>query len=320
MISEFEIINKYLKSLSKKNLGSLNLSDDIFYDNKKEIAISLDTYVHGIHFYDSKKPEKFLKKILRASISDLYCKGIKPHSYFLSFSLNKSLCSHKWLKDIKKVLFDEQKRYNLTLAGGDTTFSSKFSVTIMVLGNTYRKPILRSTANRGEDLYITGNIGDSFIGLNIIKKKLNFGKKNSFFKKAYYEPNIQKNIVPHLHKIASSSIDVSDGFIQDLGHLCKNSKCGAEVDISLLPLSSCMKSLVKKNKIKLKESFSNGDDYQILFSSKVSKRSNIKNISKMLNVRITRVGFIKKEKNITIKNKSLKIKIIKQKMGYTHCF
>jgi len=320
MISEFEIIKKYLKSLSLNNLGSLNLSDDIFYDNKKKFAISVDTYVQGVHFFDCRKPKNFLKKIIRSSISDLYCKGIEPHSYFLSLSLNKKLISHRWLKEVKKVLSSEQKKYGLTLAGGDTTFSSKFSATIIVLGDTTKKPVLRSTANIDDDLYTTGNIGDSFIGLNIIKKKFNFERKNNFFKKMYYEPNIQKKIVPHLNKIASSSIDISDGFLQDLRHLCINSKCGAVIDLSLLPLSQQMKDLLKSNKINLQEVFSNGDDYQILFSSNSSKRSYIKSLSKKLNIKISRVGYMKKKRNIIIKNKLLKIKIIEEKMGYTHNF
>ena len=90
-MDEFTIINKYLKPLSLNNSGALKLSDDIFFDNKKKIAISLDTYVEGIHFIEATNPKKFLKRVLRASLSDLYCKGIKPRKYFLSFCLRKNL-------------------------------------------------------------------------------------------------------------------------------------------------------------------------------------------------------------------------------------
>ena len=142
-MNEFTLINKYLKPLSIKNLGALRLSDDIYFDAEKGIAISVDTYVEGVHFIDSSNPDKFLKKILRASLSDLYCKGIKPHSYFLSFALDNKLTKPFWLRKIKKILMSEQKKFNISLAGGDTTSSSKLVVTIVVLGNSKNKPVFR---------------------------------------------------------------------------------------------------------------------------------------------------------------------------------
>ena len=103
MITEFDIINKYLKPLAKKNKSSLDLSDDIYFNSKKGIAISLDTYVHGKHFIHT-KPDFFLKKVIRSSLSDLICKGIKPKNYFLSMSLNKKIVNKEWLNKLKKIL------------------------------------------------------------------------------------------------------------------------------------------------------------------------------------------------------------------------
>ena len=88
-MNEIYLINNYLKSLSINNSSALDLSDDIFYDSSKRLAVSLDTYIHGTHFINA-NPEFFLKKILRASLSDLYCKGIQPSSYFLSLALERS--------------------------------------------------------------------------------------------------------------------------------------------------------------------------------------------------------------------------------------
>ena len=106
-MNEFEIINKYLKPLSLNNPGAIRLSDDIYFDSNKGIAISVDTYVEGVHFIDPSDPNKFLKRVLRASLSDLYCKGIKPKSYFLSFALNSKLARSAWLKKIKKAQIDK---------------------------------------------------------------------------------------------------------------------------------------------------------------------------------------------------------------------
>jgi len=318
-MNEFSIINKYFKPLSKKNSAALKLNDDIFFDIKKGVALSTDSYVQGIHFIKP-EPKYFLKKILRASLSDLYCKGIKPNFYFLSLSLNKSIVNHLWLKKFVNILKKEQKKFNISLAGGDTTYSTKFSVTVTVLGYSKNRPILRKGCCLKDDIYISGEVGDAFLGLNIIKKKYNFGKYNNFFKKKYHEPNLPFKIYPYLNKIASSSIDVSDGLAQDLGHICENSKFGATIDLNAIPLSTPCKNLVKRKKIKVKNIFSNGDDYQVLFTSNRRNRKKILKLSKKLSLKITRIGLINKGRNIIFKHNSHIIKLNPGKMGFTHTF
>ena len=111
-MNEFEIIRKYFLKLSKTNKSSLSLNDDVFFDKSKEIVISVDTYVEGVHFINFKKPELVIKKIVRSSISDLICKGVKPTYYFISGSGNKRSFSSGNLKKISKSLKQEQKKYN----------------------------------------------------------------------------------------------------------------------------------------------------------------------------------------------------------------
>jgi thiamine-monophosphate kinase len=131
---EFEIIKKYFSKLSFKNKSSLNLNDDVFFDKHKKLVVSVDTYVEGVHFIDFKRPDLVIKKILRSSISDLICKGVKPKYYFVSGSGNKNSFNKKNLKLISKSLNQEQKKYSIYLCGGDTTFSKKLSFTIMCIG------------------------------------------------------------------------------------------------------------------------------------------------------------------------------------------
>ena len=244
-MNEFELVSKYLRPLSLKNEGSLKLSDDVYYNSKKKIVISVDTYVEGRHFINSSEPKNFLIKILRAALSDLYCKGVKPQSYFLSFALNKSIVSASWLKKIKDILRKEQKRFKISLAGGDTTMSSKLVISIIVLGYATKKPVFRHTCSFNDDIYVTGNIGDSFLGLNVLNKKVNYGKYNKFFVERFYKPELPVKVSSYLNEIASSSIDISDGLAQDLHHICKNSQCGAFIDLNCLPLSINIKKLVK---------------------------------------------------------------------------
>jgi len=318
-MNEFSIINKYLKPLSGNNSSSLNLQDDIFFDKNRNLAISTDTYIEGIHFLNSSKPKDFIKKILRSSLSDLYCKGVKPKAYFLSVSLNKKYAKHSWLNELKKTLALEQKKFNIFLGGGDTTKSSKLIITITVIGFS-RKIVLRNGSVNNDDIYVTGNICDSFLGLSILKKKINLQNYNKYFIKKYYQPDLPIKIVPYLYKIATASIDKSDGLLQDLKHICKNSKCGALIDLNYLPLSSPCRNAISKNKVNLKSIFSKGDDYQILFTSKRKFRSKINLLSKKMNLKISKIGTINKDMNINFIYKGKKFKLPATKMGYTHTF
>ena len=101
---EFELIKNYFQRLSKKSPSSLNLNDDVFFDKKNNLVVSVDTYIEGIHFINFKKPDLVIKKILRSSISDLVCKGVKPKYYFISASGNKKSFSKSNLSAVLLVL------------------------------------------------------------------------------------------------------------------------------------------------------------------------------------------------------------------------
>ena len=111
---EFELIRKYFSRLSKKNLSSLNLNDDVFFDKKKNLVVSTDTYNQNVHFIDFKKPDLVIKKIIRSSISDLICKGVLPKYYFISASGNKKHFTSYWKPIclcVKNVIFSFNNWY-----------------------------------------------------------------------------------------------------------------------------------------------------------------------------------------------------------------
>ena len=219
---EFELINKYFLKLSKKNKASLNLNDDVFFDKSRKLVISVDTYVEGVHFINFNKPDLVIKKIIRSSISDIICKGVKPKYYFISGSGNKRFFSSTNLKKISKSLEQEQKKYNILLCGGDTVYSNKLSFTVISVGFS-QKIIPRNKAELDDDIYVTGNLGDSFAGLNILKKKINVSSYlKNYFEKSYYLPNLNLEFSNKLLKFANTSIDISDGLIADLEKLINN--------------------------------------------------------------------------------------------------
>ena len=317
---EFELIKKYFSKLSKKNKSALNLNDDVFFDKKKELVISIDTYNDKIHFIDFNKPDLVIKKIIRSSISDLICKGVQPKFYFISGSGNKKSFSNNNLLKISKSLKQEQKKYGIFLCGGDTTFSNKLSFSITSVG--YSKNIIyRNKAKINDDIYVTGNLGDSFIGLQILEKKIKFNKKiNDYFINKYYKPDIQLNIAKKLLSFANSSIDISDGLISDLEKMLNMQNYSYEITEKKIPISKYLSKLIKIHKFNKSRLVSKGDDYQVLFTAAGSKSRIIDRTSKILGIKITKIGKIihgiKKSRIIDEKGK----KILLKNKGYIHQF
>ena len=317
---EFELINKYFSKLSKSNKSSLNLNDDVFFDKEKGLVVSIDTYNEGTHYLDFKKPDLIIKKIIRASISDLICKGVKPKFYFISGSGNKKTFSKKNLVKISSSLKDEQDKYGILLCGGDTTFSNKSSFSITSIGYS-KKIVYRNRARYNDDIYVTGNLGDSFVGLKILQKKIRTNKKNrDYFIKKYYKPNIQIDLPLELLKFANSSIDISDGLFDDLEKMINKQKLSYKIFEDKIPISPNLKSYLKKHKFKKSQFISNGDDYQVLFTASVNKSRIILNTSNKLGVKISKIGKIGsiKHKSVIIDQKGKQL-LIKNK-GYIHQF
>ena len=146
-MNEFAVIKKYFSNLSKNNKGSFDLSDDIFFDYKKKIGISIDSFIEGRHFLNFINPNLVIKKALRGAISDLICKGITPKYYFMSCSGNKKHLTQANLAKIQLALKEQQKKYNVFLAGGDTSHSNRLSITLSVVGYSKKKSSFSTTKN-----------------------------------------------------------------------------------------------------------------------------------------------------------------------------
>ena len=319
-MNEFELIKKYFSKLSSNNKNSLKLNDDVFFDKKQRLVISVDTYVEGVHFVDFQSPDLVIKKIIRSSISDLICKGVTPKYYFISGSGNKKSFTKKNLVMISKSLKQEQKKYSIYLCGGDTTFSKKLSFTITSVGFS-DKIIYRNRAKIDDDIYVTGNLGDSFIGLNVLKKKIHLNRNLAkYFRNKYFHPDIHTNITKKLFSFANTSIDISDGLVADLEKLINNQKFSYVLYLNDIPISKKLNELIDLNITKKIKSVTHGDDYQILFTASPSKSRIISKTSKSLGIKISKIGKIcyhtQKSQIINEKNKQIPLK----NKGYFHRF
>jgi len=319
-MNEFELIKYYFSNISKKNKFALNLNDDVFFDKKKGVVISVDTYNLGYHFVDFKEPDLVIKKILRSSLSDLICKGVLPKFYFIAGSGNNKTFSKKNLSLISKSLREEQNKYNISLCGGDTTFSNKPSFTFTSMGYS-KKIVYRNKALLNDDIYVTGNLGDSFMGLQILKNKIKVSNKlKKYFAQKYYLPDIQIKLTKKLLNFANSSIDLSDGLIDDLNKMINNQNLSFSLYEKKIPISKNLLNIIKTKSMKKIKVVSNGDDYQILFTASKNKSRIISKTSKNLGIKISKIGKIcsNKKRSVIIDEKGKKI-VLKNK-GYVHQF
>ena len=317
---EFELINKYFSKLSNKNKSSLNLNDDVFFDKSKNLIVSVDTYNDGIHFVNFKNPELVMKKIIRSSISDLICKGVKPKYYFISASGDRKSFSKSNLKKISKSLKQEQKKFNISLSGGDTILSKKLSFTITSIGFS-NKIVFRNKAKIYDDIYVTGNLGDSYAGLLVLKKNISVDtREKKYFIDKYFLPNIQLGLSKKLVNFANTSIDISDGLLTDLDKLINKQKLSYKLYLDEIPISNNLKKLILLKRLKKKSFISQGDDYQILFTASNSKSRIIAIIAKSLGIKISKIGKIcsRAEKSQFIDQKGNKIAL--KYRGYYHKF
>jgi thiamine-monophosphate kinase len=317
---EFELIKNYFQKLSKKSPSALNLNDDVFFDKKNKLVVSIDTYTIGNHFIDFKKPELVIKKIIRSSISDLICKGVKPKYYFISASGNKKSFSKSNLSKISRSLNQEQNKYKIFLSGGDTVFSSKLSFTITSIGFA-NNIVYRNKAKINDDIYVSGNLGDSYLGLLVLNNKLKLNQQfRKYFTNHYFMPNIQLKLADQINNFANTSIDISDGLLADLDKMINNQKLSYKLFLDDIPISNNLKKILDLKKLSKIDHISNGDDYQVLFTASKNKVRIIKNFASNCRVKLTKIGSIQShvEKSSIINDKNVQISL--KNKGYFHKF
>ena len=317
---EFELIKNYFQKLSIKSSSALSLNDDVFFDKKNRLVVSVDTYTEGIHFLDFKKPNLVIKKIIRSSISDLICKGVQPKYYFISGSGNKKSFSKSNLLKISKSLNQEQNKYNIFLSGGDTVFSNKLSFTITSIGFA-KNIIYRNKAKINDDIYVSGNLGNSYLGLLVLKNKIKLNNLlTRYFTNQYFMPNIQLKLVNQIKKFANTSIDISDGLLTDLDKMINVQKLSYKLYLKDIPISKNLKKVLEIKKLSKIEYISKGDDYQVLFTASKSKRRIISKIASNYRIKLTKIGATQNisKKSSIVDDKNMKINI--KNKGYFHKF
>ncbi|MDC0161731.1 thiamine-phosphate kinase [bacterium] len=302
-ISEKTIINKLLKKLNYNKLGTFNFENDAGYINASKnykTIVTTDTITENIDFFSNDPPESIAQKIFCTNLSDLSAMGSFPKAYTLNLSLNAKI--HKnWLNKFIRRLNVLQKKYNIYLIGGDISKSKELSFTATFFGNAKLKYIIpQNKCSIDDDIWVTGNLGNSYIGYRIFtNEKFKISKNNiNFFKKNYLYPN-PCMFGSTISKFINSATDISDGLYGDLNKILNN-KFGAKINIKKIPISNKLKHIISENFLKINiDSILNwGDDYELLFTSDKKNRNKINNLAKKNKIKLSIVGTVIKKKGI----------------------
>lgn len=306
-ISESEIINKYLSKLNFKKKESFNFKNDgaqIKYKKNHNLLVTNDTIVESIDFFKSDKADSIAQKIVTYNLSDLSAMGSIPYAYTLSLSLPKGI-SKNWISSFTKRLFFLQKKYNFFLLGGDISQSDQIHISANFYGYVKNNLIIkREFPKIGDSIWVTGNIGESYIGLLLKQKKININMQfNKYFINKYLYPN-PCMIGSQINKMVNSAIDISDGLLGDLSKLLNN-KIGANLFLSKIPFSPKLKILINKMSLDYKNLLTCGDDYELIFTSSKTMDKKITNLAKKNKYKISKVGTIIDKKGLFIDGKKV---------------
>ena len=302
-MSENFIIYKLLKKLHFNKLGSFKFQNDAAYLNTSKnykTIVTTDTIIENIDFFPNDPPESVAQKLVCANLSDLSAMGSLPKAYTLNLSITSNI-NINWLKKFTNRLLLLQKKYNIYLLGGDISKSKELNLTATFFGEAKLKYILsQNKCFVGDDIWVTGDLGNSYLGYKILNNaKLKINKNHfNFFKKKYLypEPCMFGQIAS---KYINSAIDISDGFYGDLNKILNN-KVGAQINIKNIPINKTCKNIILKNKsaINISNILNWGDDYQLLFTTNIKLKNIIIYLAKKNNVKLSNVGTIIKKRGI----------------------
>ncbi len=283
--AEFALIARHFRPLA--GTGARDLSDDVAVVAPapgRELVLTADAMVEGVHFLPEDPPDLIARKLLRVNLSDLAAKGARPLGYLMTVSVPRQT-PDDWFAGFAAGLLQDQKTFGITLLGGDTTSTpGPISLSLMAIGDVVPGEAPgRAGASAGDGIWVTGTIGDGALGLAVARGRL--ADPSGFLLSRYRLP--QPRIGLRLAGIAAASMDISDGLVQDLGHLCRASGLTAEIDAGLVPLSPAARAAGPDW---LPTCLTGGDDYELLLAVPADASQALAEAARYAGLEITRIG------------------------------
>ena len=292
-MGEFDLIDRFFKRPVQR--ADLGVGDDCALLSPRpahQLALSTDMLVEGRHFLSTADPFRLGHKSLAVNLSDLAACGAQPRAFLLSLSLPRA--DETWLAGFSKGLFSLADAHSCELVGGDTT-QGPLNISITVVGDVPQgQALLRSGARAGDDIYVSGTLGDARLALEVFRGTLSLPEAVfNDCRTRMEQPSPRVALGMALRGIASAAADISDGLLGDLGHVLGQSGVGARLQADV-----CEQLLASRDAIALPLEWvrtcvlSGGDDYELVFTAPPSQREAVEHAALTSQTPVTRIGSV----------------------------
>ncbi|GAB6034416.1 thiamine-phosphate kinase [Galenea microaerophila] len=294
MPHEFSIIDQYFKPLSQPlDQGEVGIGDDGALLNQHancQLVVVTDTMVSGVHYPEQTSAFDIGWKLLAVNLSDLAAMGAQPKGYSLAVTL--PAVDESWLRGFTDGLQALAREFHLPLIGGDTTRGAQTVLTLSALGEVPTGlGILRNGAQTGDLIAVSGVLGSGGLGLEwVLSSQQDQMASEEVLKLNRPQPRVALGQALRQAGWIHSMIDISDGLVADIGHICKASACAAVIGLQQLPMSPAVKAYVEQQGYQLP--LAAGDDYELCFTFSPEKLKEVHTIAQALGEQVTVIGQI----------------------------
>ena len=303
---EFDLIERHFAPLSRAQPGAFHLQDDaavLQIPHGTDLVVTNDTVVAGVHYIGNEPADLIARKLLGMNLSDLAAMGAKPLAYSLSFAVPADT-PEPWIAAFAAGLAQVQDEFGLALIGGDSVSTpgpATLGITAYGLVQTGRA-LLRAGAKAGDELYVSGTLGDGALGLMAAREALPglSDAARAYLIDRYRVPRPRIELGLALVGIASAAVDVSDGLVADLGHIALASGVSVTVESPSLPLSEAAQGVLSANPEMVDRVLTGGDDYELAFTVPAEEVPALAGFSSRLGVPITRIGTVGAGSGVTV--------------------
>ena len=263
----FALIRQYFAKATLNESVALGIGDDcavLIPPVGKRLAVSLDTLVEGVHFPVATPAKHIATRALNTALSDLAAMGAEP--LWVTMGLTLPRAESSWVEAFCASFLNECDNYGCCLVGGDLT-RGPLTISVQVHGAVEPTRHLRRSGARPDDvIYVTGSLGDGAAALAVLQQKITLRKSaQEYLLQRFYRPTPRITEAQHLLGLAHSAIDISDGLLADLGHICEASGVGALIDVNRIPMSAHWRDKVSFDQA-LAWAVAGGDDYELCFT------------------------------------------------------
>lgn len=287
-LSEFDLIQRYFAPFKMSSAVITGIGDDcavLSLSPGHQLCTSIDTMVESVHFPAQADPRGLGWRCLAAAVSDLAACGAKPTGFCLALTLPAA--DESWLASFADGLASAADHFNIPLVGGDTT-RGPLTLSLQVFGEVASgEALLRSTAKAGDEIWITGSLGDARAALDFIDQ----APADNVFYESYYYPQPPVGFAPSLIGLAHAAIDISDGLLADLEHILTASVVGADIRLDNIPLSAALRAGYPLNQAQ-SYALTGGDDYQLCFTAPQIATDTLRALAAEQGVELSCVGSI----------------------------